>query len=319
MIDFKEEFYQMLEKNSFENRPSQELIDADSRVAAAVWKNHYEAGEYYDSDSGHNRNYHNYRNYKLMASVLEKYMDNKEFWAEILHLRTDMSVLLDEDFQAHFPQVWSNYLDTPQKLLSIIKENQKTYSTDYLALLDKMPDFATELLADEQVASYIVRKNPNWYLKLDDEKKNNNSIIKNAISLNSKIFSQLPEHKRNNPFIIAFALNEHPRLYTELSSQEKENPNFIKVLMNYKYYDNFSLTTPSDIKAIFEALPETHNKMHKYAYLKLCVPQVIKFSANEAVKYDSQYYQTILEAKPDLILPAINNHSSSFKETINTL
>lgn len=319
MIDFKEEFYHILENNSFQNRPSQELIDTDERVAAAVWKNNYESGEYYDSDSGRDRSYHNYKNYEAMAHVFEKYMDNKEFWEKNLSVRTGISILLDEKFQTHFSKVWHNYLDSPQKLLSVIKENQTTYYENYLSLLDKLPEFATELLANETVASYIVQKDANWYLKLDDEKKNNNAIIKNAIAYNAKIFGHLPEEKRNNPFLIAFALNEHPTLYATLSTEERENPDFIKVLMNYKHYDSSSITKPSDIKAIFDALPETHNKMYKYAYLKLCAPQVIKFSANEAVKYDSEYYQTILEAKPDLILPAINNHYSSFKETITTL
>jgi hypothetical protein len=317
MIDFKEEFYNILEKNSFENRPSQELIDADERVAAAVWKNNYQAGEYYDSDSGRNRGYHNYENYAVMAPVFEKYMDNKDFWEKNLILRTDISILLNEDFQTHFSKVWHNYIDSPEKLLSIIKENKSDVyrKKDYLTLLDKLPDFKDELLSDSQIASYIVQKDANWYVKLDNEKKHNINIIKNAITSNEKMFAHLPEDKKNNEFIIAFALDQHPTIYTQLSDEQRKNPEFIKVLMNYKYYSQITKIRPEDVKNIFNVLPEEY----RHDYLIVVAPRVAKFSANVVASYDSQYHETLLKAKPELIKPANENFNSVFKATINTL
>lgn len=206
-MDYKENYYQIIENNRFNTLPTKDLIDNDERVAIAVWNNYVDLSFYSEGYDGDNF----YDKYKVnWKSILHKYIEDYSFWDKI-DLEYDLE---NNEFKDLFPNVFKNQLSNNDKVLNLLLKTNKIFYFDYLTCSEK---------EKENIYINYLTKNPSRISKEDVEKyKLSNDLIKIGLNANVFLYKSLSEENKNNEDFIKIVCKNHQYIKELLSVENQK-------------------------------------------------------------------------------------------------
>lgn len=291
-MNYKEEYYKLIENQTFYHLPDQQIINFDERVALAVIKNYMNRvlHEEWQYDS-----YDRYTEIKF-NEILYMYKNNKSFWEKtnIKHL------ILQEGFREQFPEISFQFLSDKDFLLTLNKKNS--------IVLDSLNKLVLPEEFEKLEKSYLLSKgygNLEEITKYEDDKEFIIEMIKNDSSLYPKLSENI---KNNNEFISVYLTHEQSILNFP---KEKQNELFVSWARLHKNW-NMKVIDQLDyeyLKPIMKKINKTNNE---YLMDKLLSRNINKykeviidfFEQNKNVGY---FFKMIREKSLDDLKPVLQD------------
>lgn len=271
MVDYKKEYYNLIEERGLTDLPSQEIINENRKLALYVWDNLLEL----DFDRSYYKKslVYEYSNYNI-KDIFAKYKDDIDFWSSILKNGENFNLLFIADFQKDFKfayeslisdkelirEVYSNaaphtdtdklfkFLDESDKKLAFLQKSEKgNFSFNFF--VDNL-----EFFDDEAILAYMEHYK-SVYDYLPAEKKDDERFI-NVFLKDFKNFAYLSEKNKlkffNEEKIINYLYNNSHTtdLFNSLPDEKKNDIKYINAYLNDKDWSKF-----------FELSHENQNKM----------------------------------------------------------
>jgi hypothetical protein len=195
---YREEFYKIIEQNSFDNLPNQELINSDERVALAVWKN-YQTDSFYRYDE-----YDEDKKYLLdWTKILNKYEEDTSFW-EKANLTNE---LLNINFCKLFPMISDYFLNNKEFIANILdkKEIGEFIKKEFFLILQNLSEDKVNVKKDFLLnsTSYVTKEDiqdlqedKDFIFKLIQKNQANYSILSDRNKFDEKIIDLVKNNKQ---------------------------------------------------------------------------------------------------------------------------
>lgn len=243
-MSYQEEYYKLIENQTFYQLPNQEMINSDERVALAIIKNYSNRIIYNDYE------YDNYDRYKEINfnEILSHYKKNKSFWE-----KTDIKkYLLEESFRIQFPEISFQFLTDREFLLSFFSFEKNKLILDSLNKLVSKEEF------ERLEKSFLLSKYPD--IKEIKKYENDENFIKEMVRKNPHIYEELSENIKEKEDVIKIYL-EHENSILSFS-KEKQNKYFITWAKLHKNW-NMKIIDQLDyeyLKPIMKKINKTNNE-----------------------------------------------------------
>lgn len=225
MIDYKEEFFNLLKHNVVYNLPSQELIDSDEEVAKLVWNNYCPVSRYEASSMGSEEIF----NQASWPIVLRKYTKDIAFWNEILE-KEKYSSLLKKHFVEAFPVIAEHWLKDKQKLYQLFEKTNDTYFYEKIPDSDEKHSYYKNYLmtgnmyrvSDNDILKYendplfvkeLLEKQPSNYKKLNELNRKKHEFVAMALAYKDNL-NHIPLEYQQNPTIKNYWFKMHSRNFS---------------------------------------------------------------------------------------------------------
>lgn len=200
MIDYKEEFLNLLRHNNIYNLPSQELIDTNKEVAKLVWKHYCPVSRYEAMKMDSEQIF----DHSKWPELLGTYNQDIEFWTELLE-EEKYDSLSKEYFTRAFPSIADYWLKDIQKLYTLFEKTGQNY------FYKKIPE------SDEKDTYY-----KNHLMTGNMYKVSNGDILK----------------YENDPLFVKELLEKQPSNYKQLNELNRKKHEFVAIALADK--DNFN-------------------------------------------------------------------------------
>lgn len=303
-MNYKEEYYKLIESQIFYHLPDQQIINFDERVALAVIKNYMNRVLHEDWE------YDSYDRYKEIKfnEILYMYKNNKSFWE-----KTDIKYLiLQEGFREQFPEISFQFLSDKDFLLTLNKKNP--------IVLDSLNKLVLPEEFEKLEKSYLLSRgygNLEEITKYEDDKE----FIKEMIKKDSSLYPKLSENIKNNNEIISVYLTHEQSILN--FPKEKQNELFVSWAKLHRNW-NMKIIDQLDyeyLKPIMKKINKTNNE---YLMDKLLSRNINKykeviidfFEQNKNVGY---FFKMVRENPLEKLSPVLKglNYKEYVKQWVN--
>lgn len=290
-MNYQEEYYKLIEKQTFYHLPDQQIINYDERVALAILKNYrnrvlYEEWEY--------NTYDIYKEIKF-NEILYMYKNNKAFWE-----KTDIKYLiLQEGFREQFPEISFQFLSDKQFVISLLDKKNTLDSINNILPQETM----VELLSDKELLLNLVSKDDNLALKslnsliskeefeqleksfllsqgyvksIDDVKKyeSDKDFMKEMIKKDKYLYPKLSDSLKSDIEIIHTYLLHNDSILS--FSREKQNELFFSWAELHKDWD-MKIIDQLDYEYLKPIMKKINKKNNEYLMQKLLSRNINKY------------------------------------------